>query len=200
MNITDLLQGNLPDGLLDTISKQLGGADTNQTQVAAHSALSAITSAIARNAATPTGATSLVSALDRDHDGSILDDLAGFLSGNRQPANTAMLNGSGILNHVLGNNQSNVVDMITKMSGMDKSKAGSLLAMLAPLVMGALGKARNQQGLGVGDLTNLLRNTVQTEAQQNQHASLINRFLDQDGDGSIMDDLASFGMKFLSRR
>jgi len=111
-----------------------------------------------------------------------------------------MLNGSGILNHVLGNNQSNVVDMITKMSGMDKSKAGSLLAMLAPLVMGALGKARNQQGLGVGDLTNLLRNTVQTEAQQNQHASLINRFLDQDGDGSIMDDLASFGMKFLSRR
>ena len=29
---------------------------------------------------------------------------------------------------------------------------------------------------------------------------LINRFLDQDGDGSIMDDLANIGMKFLSRK
>ncbi|MCB0658599.1 MAG: DUF937 domain-containing protein [Saprospiraceae bacterium] len=200
MNITDLLQGNLPEGLLETISNQIGGADTQQTQVAAHSAMSAITSALARNASTPSGANALVSALDRDHDGSILNDLAGFLTGSRQPDNSAMLNGSGILNHVLGNRQSNVIDMIAKMSGLDQSKAGSLLTMLAPLVMGALGKARNQQGLGVGALSSLLQNSVQSEAKQNNQVSLINRFLDQDGDGSIMDDLANIGMRFLSRK
>ena len=201
MNITDLLQGNLPDGVLDLMANQMGGADRDQTAAAANGIISTLISAISKNAATPEGANSLVSALDRDHDGSLLDDVVGFLGGGRQASNASMLNGAGILKHVLGGRQNNVVDMIGRMTGLDQSNVGKMMIMLAPMVMGALGKARSNDGLRVDGISKLLTQTVQSESQQRSEMSLISRFLDQDGDGSIMDDLANMGMKaFLGRR
>ena len=199
MDIMDLLKGDLSQDLLGTLSKQLGGADERQTQVAAKGAIGAIASALANNASTSDGANSLVSALDRDHDGSIMDDLVGMLSGTKQARNTSTMNGAGILRHVLGGKQNNVVSMISKMSGLDNGKSGSLLAMLAPMVMGSLGKARNQRGFGVKDIAKLLTNSVQTEQKQDKQLGLIGKFLDSDGDGSIMDDLANIGMNFLRK-
>ena len=201
MNILDLLQGNLPDGVLDLMSDQMGGAPKDQTAAAANGIISTLIAAISKNAATPSGANALVSALDRDHDGSVLDDVVGFLSGQKQASNASMLNGAGILKHVLGGKQNNVVDMIGRMSGMDQSNVGKMMMMLAPMVMGALGKARNSEGLKVDGSSQLLTQTVHSEAQQRSEMSLIGRFLDQDGDGSVLDDLANMGMKaFLGRR
>ncbi len=200
MDLMDLLQGNVPKDLLTTITKQIGAENPKQTAVATQGAVAALTKALANNAAKPEGANALVSALDRDHDGSILDDISGFLGGTRQANNAKMLNGSGILKHVLGGRQSNVIDMISKMSGLDNNKSGSLLAMLAPVIMGALGKTRNQRGLGVGDLVNLLGSTVKTQQKQDKTMGLIGKFLDQDGDGSVMDDIANIGLNFLRRK
>ena len=199
MDIMDLLQGNLSEELLGTLSKQLGGADQNQTKVAAQGAIGTIASALAKNASSADGANALVSALDRDHDGSIFDDVIGLISGTRQARNSSTLNGAGILRHVLGGKQDNAVNMISKMSGLDNSKSGSLLATLAPLVMGALGKARNQRGFNVMDIAKLLTNSVQTRQQEDKSMGLIGRFLDSDGDGSIMDDLANIGLNMLRR-
>lgn len=200
MNLMDLLQGNLPDNLLGTLSNQLGNESADQTKVAAQGAISALASALAKNASTPGGANALISALDRDHDGSILDDLAGFIGGTHQANNQNMLNGAGILRHVLGGNQNNIINMISRMSGLDQSKAGSLLTMLAPVILGALGKARNQQNMGVGDLTKLLGGAVQNQAQSNRQFGLIQQLLDRDGDGSIMDDIANIGLGMLKKR
>jgi hypothetical protein len=40
-----------------------------------------------KNTGTQGGLNAFVSALDRDHDGSIMNDIMGFITGNRQPAN-----------------------------------------------------------------------------------------------------------------
>ena len=61
-------------------------------------------------------------------------------------------NGMGILEHVLGGNINNVVQMVSKSSGLDFLKSGQLLKMLAPLVMGTLGKTKKSQGLDLGRL------------------------------------------------
>ena len=61
--------------------------------------MSAILGAMANNASKPGGADSLLGALQKDHDGSILDNLGGFLG---QP-NTD--DGNGILGHVFGNSR-----------------------------------------------------------------------------------------------
>jgi len=199
MDLMDLLQGNLSEDLLGTLAKQLGGADKKQTQVAAQGAIGALASALAKNASTSDGANALVSALDRDHDGSIMDDVIGMLSGTRQPRNASTTNGAGILRHVLGGKQNNIINMISKMSGLDNSKSGSILSMLAPLLMGSLGKARHQRGLGVMDIAKVLTNSVQTRQKEDSGLGLIGKFLDSDGDGNIMDDIAKIGMNFLRK-
>ena len=193
----DLLQGSISSGMIDQFSRQLGGADKQQTAAAASGIVTTLMGALAKNASSTEGAQALNNALERDHDGSILDDVMGMLSGNAQVSNERALNGSGILNHVLGNKQSGAVDMISKLSGLDSSKTGSLMAMLAPVVMGALGKAKRQQGLDVAGIASLLSGTVSAQQQQNPTMNLVTSFLDADGDGSIVDDVASMGMKIL---
>ncbi|HRF38840.1 MAG TPA: DUF937 domain-containing protein, partial [Saprospiraceae bacterium] len=70
-----------------------------------------LVSALARNASTEQGAAALSNALDRDHDGSILSNLAGLLGGQAPAQDNRALNGAGILNHILGDRQSGAVDM-----------------------------------------------------------------------------------------
>lgn len=193
----DLLQGSLTSGMVDQLSQQLGGADKQKTAAAASGIVTTLMGALAKNASTTEGAQSLNKALERDHDGSILDDVMGMLTGNAQVNNDRMLNGSGILNHVLGNKQSGAVDMISKLSGLDSSKTGSLMTMLAPVIMGALGKAKQQQGLDMAGIASLLSGTVSAQQQQNPTMNLVTSFLDADGDGSIVDDVANMGMKIL---
>lgn len=198
-NLMDLLQGQLSDDMVDRLSQQIGGADRQQTAVAANSIVNVLLSALNKNAQDPGGASSLASALDRDHDGSILDDVIGMISGQVRPQNERMVNGSGIVKHVLGRKTDNVIDMVSRMSGLDKNRSGSLLTMLAPIVMGALGRQKRQQNLDTGGLSGLLNKTVKSQKSQNAQMDLISRFLDQDGDGSVIDDLAGFGMKALGK-
>jgi len=196
-NLMDLLQGSLSSGMIDQLSQQLGGANKQQTAAAASGIVTTLMGALAKNASSTEGAQALDNALERDHDGSILDDVMGMLTGNAQVNNSSMLNGTGILNHVLGNKQSGAVDMISKLSGLDSGKTGSLMAMLAPVVLGALGKAKRQQGLDVAGIASLLSGTVSAQQQNNPTMNLVTSFLDADGDGSIVDDVANMGMKIL---
>lgn len=194
----EMLQGQLSDNLVDQLSQQLGGADREKTALAANGVLSALVSQIARNASSPEGATSLSNALDRDHDGSVLDNLMGMIGGGASQTNNRALNGEGIVRHVMGDRQNNVLDVISKMSGLDKGSAGNLMTTLAPIVMGMLGKQKREQGLDIGGLTSLLTGELNQQRQSDNPAmSMITRFLDADGDGDIKDDIANMGMKFL---
>ncbi len=195
--LTNILQGQLSDQMIGQLSQQLGGVDKEKTATAASGIVTTLMGALARNASDPKGAQSLDQALEQDHDGSILDDVVGMVTGSTQPQNSRMVNGAGILKHVLGGKQSGAVDMISKMSGLDQNKTGSLMSMLAPLVMGALGKTKKEQGLDIGGLTQILTGAVSQQKGDNPTMDLALRFLDSDGDGSIMDDVANIGMKML---
>ena len=196
-NLIELLQSQMTDQVLDTLTSKIGATDRTQTKAAADGIFSTLATALSKNVQKPGGAEGLLGALDRDHDGSIMDDLAGILGGQKQPQNTSMLNGAGILKHVLGGNQSNVVDMVAKMSGLNPNASGSLLTMLAPMVLGALGKQKRQNNLDASSITDLLTNSVKSQANNNAQMGLIGRLLDADGDGSVLDDLAGMGKNIL---
>jgi hypothetical protein len=199
VNILQRQLGN--DQFIQQLSQQIGGAEPEKTKAAATGIVSTLMSAMAKNAATPEGANSLANALDRDHDGSILDDAIGMLSGQNQQASNAsrMLNGSGILSHLLGGKQNGAINIISKMSGLDNQKTGNLMTMLAPILMGALGKTKRQQGLNAGDIFNLLNGSLSAQKQStgNQTMDMISRFIDQDGDGDITDDAMRIGGSLL---
>lgn len=195
MNILELLQGQLGDNVLQQLGKQIGVEDTRQVQAASNGILQTLLAALSRNTSTPGGLNALVSALDRDHDGSVVDDLLGFVTGSRQVPNASASNGNGILSHILGGVQPNVIDMVARMSGLDKSKVGALAVKLAPILLGLLGKQRQQGGLNVSGIGDLLKKSVQTANTQQPSFGLLNKFLDRNGDGSVIDDIARMGME-----
>ncbi|WP_337869872.1 DUF937 domain-containing protein [Meiothermus sp.] len=191
--LMDLLGAALNENTVKQIAGQLGASDT-QVQSAIGMALPALLQGLQRNAADPQGAESLANALQRDHDGGILDDLMGFL-GNAQQGP-----GAGILRHVLGDQRTVVQQGIGQATGINPNQIGGLLEMLAPMVMGALGKTTRQQGTGVGGLFDLLgQATGQMQQQQPQAFNLVNMLLDQNRDGNVVDDVVRMLGNFLKR-
>ena len=156
------------------------------------SAIPILMNALAKNSSTPDGAASLQKAIERDHDGSILDNLGSFLN------NPEAANGAGILKHVLGNKRQNVEQYLSKDTGLYASSAAKILEMAAPIVMGYLGKQKSAGG-GGGGIGDLLNAYVKQSGSQGSQ-SMINQLLDRDGDGSVLDDIAEMGMSFLKKR
>ena len=190
-----LLQG----GNVQQVSRQLGIGE-DQASTAMKAALPLLMGAMQRGSSSPAGLESLAGALDRDHDGSILNDIGGFLGGGGGGGAAAA--GAGILGHLLGSRQNNVAASLGKSTGLDTASTLKLLAMLAPLVMGALGQAKRQGPAGAGGLADLLGGaTKQMDQQAPDLMGSLSKMLDADGDGSPIDDIANIaGSLFGSKR
>lgn len=186
--------------LLSTLTQQLGGdaiqqisaqlgTDPASTQTAVGAALPLLLGALGRNTASPDGAAALSTALQQ-HDGSVLNNLTGFLSsgGNIQ-------DGSAIVGHVLGGKQEAVANSLSQVSGLNAGSTSQLLAMLAPVVMGALGKTQREEGLNAGGLANLL--SGEQSHADSMLGGLASQLLDANHDGSIVDDVVNMGSKLL---
>ena len=169
------------------ISKQLG-TDTGATESAINAALPMLIGAISRNAATKEGAESLSQALDK-HDGSVLNDVLGAVTSQDK-----MADGAKILGHVFGSKEGNVQQGLSQMSGLSTENSAQLMAMLAPVVMGALGQTKQSSGLDADGIAMLLGG--QRAAVDSKLGGLAG-LLDMDGDGSAVDDIIGMGSKML---
>ncbi len=197
-DLFDLLQSQLSDDVIGALSNQLGNnVDKSQTNTAVTNGMAILMNALAKNSSNNTGASALGAALDRDHDGSILNDLMGYIQGASQVNNTKAADGAGILGHILGAKQGNAIDMLSKMSGLDNNQSSSILMKLAPIVLGMLGKQKRSSGVSNSDLSSILSGAASHVNQKASNPSLITSLLDRDGDGSIADEAASFGFKML---
>jgi hypothetical protein len=191
-SITDLLGQTLDPDTVAQIGDQVG-LDPDTAQSAVSAAIPMILAGLARNAASPQGADQLHGALQRDHDGSLLDDLGGFLGGG-----AASSIGGAILGHVFGGRRGSMEDTLGRSTGIDGASAAKLLAMLAPIVMAALGRARAQNGLNSGGLTDLLGGEQARMRQASPDGfGMLTSMLDADGDGKIDDGIAQMGGSLL---
>lgn len=187
--LTQQLLQQLAGGAASQIGQKIG-ANEQTTNSALSAAIPLLVSALAKNASQPTGAQALHQAVVNDHNGSILDNLEGFL-GNPEAAN-----GAGILNHVLGSQQQAVTQGLTQNTGLNGNQVGLLLQIAAPLVMGMLGKQQQQQGLNANGLSGLLGNEKQMAEQANPDMmSTLNSLLDMNKDGSGLDDILGLAGK-----
>ena len=185
MDLMSLLQSQLTPEIIGQLSQQTGAAPA-QTATAAEGIFSTLIGGLAKNAAGG-GAEGILGALDRDHDGSILNDVMGLISGN---AGGAAANGAGILGHILGGQQQGAAQVISQASGVQPSGVADMMIKLAPMVMGVLAQQKQQQGAGfdASGLASMLGGAVQTQ-NSNPLMQLATQFLDKDHDGSMVDDL-----------
>ena len=215
-SLQDLLGQQQGDEALSQISQTVG-ADPSQVNSAIESALPAILGGLATNASTPEGAESLDTALTNDHDGSVLNnmqELPGMVFGGEQgtpPPRQA--DAGGILGHVLGDGQGQVAQQVSEQSGLGMGQSAQVLMMLAPVIMGALGQQKQQQGVGADGLSDLLGGIMggggqpsggEPSAQPGQASSassmmdMATSMLDSNKDGSITDDIASMAQKYMA--
>ena len=191
MSLLDLLQDQLSGQQAAQLSQKIG-VDQTTGEKAIGAVLPALMAALAGNARNREGATKLAEALERDHDGSILDDLPGFLSRGDTK------DGEGILKHALGARRPAVEAEVAKQTGLDSKAISGLLPLLAPLVMGALGRQRLQAGLDPNGLSSMLAGEGERAREVAPGAmNLLGALLDDEGDGLDAGDLADAGKKFL---
>jgi len=195
-SVMDLLANHLDENRLRQLGQAVG-ADDAQIHNAVGTALPDLIASLARSASMDQGAAQL-HVLHRDHDGSALDQIQG-LTGGSGVGGTAV---ETMLKRMLGNKQQSVEQGIGKLSGLDSGAVTKLLGMLAPMVLGAIGRQQRQQKMNPGDLSGYLRKEQESMPQKSSGgASFIGRMLDQDGDGDFdLSDALKLGANMLFGR
>lgn len=186
--LLDLLNSPMGKQLISGVAGQTGQSEGKTADVLSM-AMPLLMGAMKRNASSPAGAEGLMNALSSKHDGSILDDLGGLFGGGVDQG--VMDDGAGILGHVFGAKQPQVENALSSKSGIDAGSIAQILKIAAPILLGYLGKQTRQQKVSSPDaLGGLLGGLMGGGSSGNQQQSLIETFLDSDGDGSVIDDLA----------
>lgn len=175
----------LGGGAKEQISDAIG-TDHGTTQNAIQAALPLLVGAAARQASTPGGAENLMGLLDQNQDGNVVDDLAGFLGNPQSGAGI----GGNVLGMLFGQQQPQVESGLSQTTGLNVGQISSLLMMLAPIVLGFLGKLKQEQGLDASGLAGLLgQETQQMEGKGIPVMGALAGLLDQNHDGSPLDDV-----------
>jgi len=187
-NLLTGFKGALGQQAISMLGKQFGVQDTKANGII-NMALPMLLSGLGKNAADENGAESLASALDKDHDGSIMDKLQDVLDGKEDKQEE----GNKILKHIFGDKEPNVLGALEKSSGESSTNILGMLSTLAPLLMGFLGQQKKSQGLNAMDLAQMLQGQKQ---QADSELGGLSKLIDMDGDGSIMDDVFNIGKKF----
>ncbi len=148
---------------------------------------------LAKNSQDPQEAENISTALSESHDGSILDNI---MSSVQDDATSK--DGSKIVDHILGNKQVVASQAIASKVNLDSGQVIQILSLIAPVVMGSLGKKQKHENLGSSGLTTLLQNFLGgSSGKKSKNSGFIENLLDQNNDGSIIDDVAKIGINAL---
>jgi OmpA-OmpF porin, OOP family len=88
-------------------------------------------------------------------DGGIVNNVSGLFSGGNTTT-SAMGVGRDLLGSLFAGNTNSVASAVSNFSGISSNSARSLMALVAPLVLGALAKLRYAQTMTTGALANML--------------------------------------------
>lgn len=182
MDILDLLSGQLNNNnVIKELSKSTG-ADADKIQKAVKLGIPTLMQAIGKNANSPQGASSLAKALD-NHKGDKVDDVEGFLK------NVDIKDGAKMLEHIFGSDNKNVQSNLSKQTGLKEDQVSGVMAQLAPLLIGMLGKQKSSNNVGTEDLPSMLMGLVKSGGN-NDIMKTVTDLMDTNNDGNIIDDIS----------
>lgn len=187
-NIADLIQGPIGNQLISGLSKQIGVEDSKVSS-AVSMAVPMLLTQLNKNASDPSEAEKLKNALAK-HENSDIQNVSSLL--DKDNSNE----GLGILGHIFGDKQNQITQTISKSSGLSTDNVMQILSKLAPIVMGFISNEKAKSGSN--DISGILGNLMGNMKQNGgSNMGMIEKLLDQDGDGSVMDDVMDMGSKLL---
>jgi len=189
--LLDLLNSDTAKQLISSTSKETGASEEKTSSVLSM-AIPLLLGAMNNNAKSEQGASNLMSALSNKHDGSILDNLGSLLGGESVDQDVKK-DGEGILGHVLGGKQAMIQQTIAQKVGVDSSTVAQILKIAAPVVLGFLGKKKQENNVNeAGGLSGILSGLL--GGQSGDEQSWVTSLLDNNGDGSVIDDVSGMIM------
>ena len=178
MDLTNILGALTGNEAIGTIADKFN-LESKDVSSVINSALPSLLGAMQKNASTPGGAEALAKALG-DHAsnaGNIINNLKG----------ADLIDGSKILGHIFGGNLNNILNGISKQTGVASNAVSNILASIAPSLLAILGKQNGSAG--AGGLGGLLGSILGGGTQSQKTGGL-------GGLGSILGGLGSlFGKK-----
>ncbi len=144
MDLNSILSVLAAGNNANEIGKQFNIDSTKVTQVIT-SALPTLIGAMQKNASTEAGANSLLGALT-----SHVGDTSVNLSSE------GLADGGKILSHILGSNSGSVFSALAKQNGVSSNQVSSILAAIAPMLLGLLGKGQQGNNGGASALEAML--------------------------------------------
>ena len=162
MSLIDLITGNTGNQVAEQAEKKFG---ISKGQIIALLAVAAplIISYLRNKSQDANEAEALNNALDKDHDGSILN--------NPTSAVEREAEGNSILDHIFGGEKATVENQLSQNTGISMDKIGPILAMLAPVIMGYIGQQKQVNGVNAGGLGDLLGGILGGAQQQTQQSN-----------------------------
>ena len=172
MSLIDLLTGSAGNQVASEAGNKFGISKNQVIALLAVAAPLVISYLRKKSQEDPNEAEALNNALDKDHDGSILGDPSQVEARQQE--------GGSILDHVFGGQKATVENQLSQNTGISMDKIGPILAMLAPLIMGYIGKEKQSGGVtsggGLGDLLGGILGSAQNQAQA-QNSNPLNDIL-----------------------
>lgn len=159
MSLIDLLTGNTGNQVAEQAENKFG-ISKNQVIALLAVATPLIISYLRNKSQDVKEAEALNNALDKDHNGSILNDASQIEARQAE--------GGSILDHIFGGQKSTVENQLSQNTGISIDKIGPILAMLAPVVMGYIGQQKQQNNVGAGGLGDLLGGILGNASNQAQ--------------------------------
>ena len=162
MSLIDLITGNTGNQVAEQAENKFG---ISKGQIIALLAVAAplIISYLRNKSQDANEAEALNNALDKDHDGSILN--------NPTSAVERETEGNSILDHIFGGQKATVENQLSQNTGISMDKIGPILAMLAPVIMGYIGQQKQANGVNAGGLGDLLGGILGGAQQQTQQSN-----------------------------
>lgn len=151
-NLVSYVMQFLTPDMVGRIAAALG-LNRSDAQSGVSAAVPALLASFCGLADKPGGAQSLVNTIKQQS--GVADNFASMVGGSNQAS--FVDRGSSLLTSLLGSHDtSSLSGAVGRFAGLGQTKATSLLGMLAPLVMGLIGKQIGTRGIDVGSLTSLL--------------------------------------------
>ncbi|OWK99507.1 hypothetical protein AP75_00770 [Kaistella haifensis DSM 19056] len=161
MSLIDLITGNAGNQVATQAENKFGISKNQIIALLAVASPLVISYLRKKSQEDPNEAEALNNALDKDHDGSILGDPSQVEARQQE--------GGSILDHIFGGQKATVENQLSQNTGISIDKIGPILAMLAPVIMGYIGKQKQSNGVtsggGLGDLLGGILGGAQSQAQ-----------------------------------
>ena len=193
MDILDSLKKLFDDAKVQEISKKVG-INPDKIKATIDKVLPDLLGNLSEQL--KSGKSSILSFLDKNKDGDIMDDVKnmfGGLFGKKKKAKpTAAAAAPPTANDVFADQKKEVTDLIKKECDVNEEKASSFLDEITNTVMGFLGQ---KKGEGGSMIENIIKQGEGLKGKFGEQVKDAMSFLDKDKDGDIMDDLEDMGKK-----